>query len=316
MTKLLALSLVAIPLFAGCGTDTGNDGIATVPDLVVPPKPAADEGWQVITPIFDNVMPSMDYEVCTWTDIITDKVTDIRSSIGYQNEPPGHHVIMFYTTEKQPPGTQRVCNDSDMATFRFLTGAGSQGELNEAPGDIVYRVPAGAQLVVNHHYLNSTDQPLKGQSAINVYFADPTKQWTPSGYLAITNTDLQVAQGDTTQVMHAQLTQPFDVYQAIPHQHQWGKHEKIVTTHAGTPTTQFDLAWDPSYTFHPPENKWDPATPMHLDAGDTIDVTCEWDNTAGRTLAFGFEMCVAFFNTVDKTGQGSLAWDDGRWTPF
>ena len=170
--------------------------------------------------------------------------------------------------------------------------------------------------MVNHHYLNSTDQPLKGQSAINVYFADPTKQWTPSGYLAITNTDLQVQEGDTIQTMHADLTQPFKVYQTIPHEHQWGKHQMIKVTHAGQANTLFDLDWDPSYTFHPPTQKWDPATPMELQAGDSIDVSCEWNNTAGKMLGFGFEMCVAFFSTVDTTGQGSIAWDDGRWTPF
>lgn len=313
MKKLLGLVLV-FP-FAACGTDS-QQGPETLPDLVVPKAPTADKGFQIITPIFEDVEPGMDYEVCTWTDVITDHDIDVRSTLGYQNEPPGHHIIMFYTTQRQPAGTQRVCNDSDMATFRFLAGAGSNGEINEAPGNLVYHVPAGAQIVVNHHYLNATEKVLRGQSVANAYYADPGGNYTPSGNLAVVNTDLQVQEGDTTQTMHAVLDHTIKFWYFAPHMHQWGKHTVVKITQAGNQQTEFDLDWDPSYAFHPPEKRLDPNTPMILNPGDMIDVSCEWNNTAGRVLTFGFEMCVAFGNTVDDQGLGNIAWDNGSWVPF
>jgi hypothetical protein len=310
--KKLACLVLGLPFAVGCGTDTL--GPETLPDLMVPAPPS--NGLQILTPIFDNIQPGADDEVCTWTDVVLDHDIDVRSGAGYQTEPPGHHIVVYYTFEKQPPGTQRICNDTDMATFRFLIGAGGEGENVEAPGNLVYRVPAGAQLVLNHHYLNVTDQTLRGQSLINLNFADPGQTYVPAGNLAFVNTSLTVAQGDTSQDMHAVIDQTYKIWHFVPHMHQWGKHTSIKITQAGQSTTLFDVDWDPSYTFHPPEKKVDPATPMMLNAGDTVDIHCEWNNDSGRDLAFGFEMCVGFANTVDDNNTGSRAWDDGTWGPF
>ena len=115
-------TMLGLAILMGCGTSEPS-GPETLPDLTVPPAP--ENGLQVITPIFEPILPGMDYEICTWTDAIFDKQTDIRSTLAFQNEPPGHHAILFYTTDKQPAGTQRVCTDTDMASFRLVSGGGS-----------------------------------------------------------------------------------------------------------------------------------------------------------------------------------------------
>jgi hypothetical protein len=304
--------VLGLALVAGCGTDTGG-GPEILPNLTVPPKPT--HGIQVITPIFEDIQPSMDYEVCTWTDAIFDKQTDIRSTLGYQTEPPGHHAIVFYTTEKQPPGTQRVCTDNDMASFRYLSGNGTNGEVNEAPGNLVYRIPAGAQLVINHHYLNSTDEVLRGQAVINLNYAPPG-DYIPSGSTAFLDTQIDVPQGVSSWDIHCTLDRKMKLWYLIPHMHRWGKEITVDITHAGDKQRQFDTIWDPSFTFHPPEKRIDPATPMTLDVGDKVDVRCTWDNDQNRDLTFGFEMCVAFGQFVDDAGQGSWACDGGSWSVF
>ena len=136
----LASSSVDLRDVCACGTDTmPPTGPEILPDLHVTAPPAAGKGWQIITPIYEDIQPSSDLEVCTWTDIIVDHEIDLKSVTGFQNEPPGHHVVAYYTTQRQPPGTQRICNDTDMATFRFLAGAGGEGTPNAAPGDLVWR---------------------------------------------------------------------------------------------------------------------------------------------------------------------------------
>jgi hypothetical protein len=51
-------------------------------------------------------------------------------------------------------------------------------------------------------------------------------------------------------------------------------------------------------------------------AGDEIRVHCEYNNTTGRELSFGQEMCLAFGQTIDSDGIGNVACDGGKWTTF
>jgi hypothetical protein len=98
--------------------------------------------------------------------------------------------------------------------------------------------------------------------------------------------------------------------------HRWGTNIKIDVTKDGTKTRQFDTTWDPSFTFHPPENRRDPADPMILNPGDKVDIECSWDNDTGRVLGFGFEMCLAFGQFVDDVSMGNWACDNGVWVDF
>jgi hypothetical protein len=308
MNKLylaLAVSLL------GCGTDPS--GPEVLADLHLPPPP--ENGVQVLTPIFENIQPGTDNEVCAWTDVILDKETDVRSTLSHQNEPPGHHAILFYTLDKQPPGTQRICTDTDMASFRYLTGNGGNGVPNEAPGDLVFRIPAGAQLVVNSHYLNTSDEVVRGQSVVNVNFASPGN-YTPTGSMAIVNTGLEVQTGITKQNMHCTFDKQIKLWYFIPHMHRWGKHINVDVTRNSVKERIFDLDWSEQYTFHPPENRYATTSPFVFEPGDSIDVECEWNNDEGRVLPFGFEMCVAFGQFIDDKGIGGWACDDGRWTDF
>ena len=284
-----------------------------LPELTMAPLP--ENGAQALTPVFEDIQPGTDYEVCTWTDVFIDEQTDVRSTLAFQTEPPGHHAVVFYTTTPQPAGTQRVCTDNDMASFRFLTGNGGAGEVNEAPGNLVYRIPAGAQLVINSHYLNTSSEVLRGQTVVNLNFAEPG-DWIPSGNTAILNSGLNVEEGVTTQSMHCEFDRQLKLWYLIPHMHRWGSNMKIDLTIAGEQTRLFDTDWDESYTFHPPEDRRDPTTPLIVNVGDEVDIECTWNNDEGRPLAFGFEMCVAFGQFVDDAGLGNWACDNGTWGAF
>ncbi|HEY5928285.1 MAG TPA: hypothetical protein VIV11_41640 [Kofleriaceae bacterium] len=297
----------------GCGTEPS--GPETLPNLEVPDVP--ENGLQVITPIFENIQPGTDNEVCAWTDKIFEKETDVKMTVGYQTEPPGHHALLFYTLDKQPAGTQRICTDTDMASFRYLTGNGSNGEPNTAPGDLVFRVPAGAQLVVNSHYLNTSDEVVKGQSLINVHFADPGKQYIASGATVFLDTTLDVPQGVSSFKTSCIVDRQQKFWYMIPHMHRWGTKITVdLTRTTGEKENLFTTDWQEQYTFHPPESRFDPETPFLINVGDQVDVNCTWNNDEGRSLPFGFEMCVAFGQTVDVEGRGSWACNGGQWHTF
>jgi hypothetical protein len=310
----IAICLVSAALGACAAADPTPEpgGPDVLPGLHVLPKP--DNGIQVITPIYHGIAPGTDNEICTWTDAVFDQPTDVKTTRAFQSEPGGHHVVAYYTMNKQPPGTQRVCQDTDMVTFRMLAGGG-EGIVNEAPGDLVYRIPAGAQLVLNHHYLNTTDQTLDGQSGINLDYAGPGN-WIPSGNLAIVDTTLKVPLGASRETIHCDFDRDFKLWYLIPHMHQWGAKETIDLTQSGVTTRMFDTTWDPSFAFHPPEKRADPAAPMEVHVGDSIDVECDYINDSGMVLPFGFEMCVVFGQFVDDKLEGGRACDHGSWLAF
>ncbi len=316
MNKLVSLGCVlGVSVTVGCAADTvKEEGPERLPNLVVPAPPA--NGLQVITPIVRGLEPGSDHEICTWTDaIVTDRPIDVKSTTGFQTE-PGHHIVVYYTTERQPAGTQRECTDTDMVSFRIVTGNGKEGEPTEAPGNLVYRIPVGSQVVINHHYLNASDETMDGQAAVNINFAAEGGTYTPSGSTAFLNSGLLVAQGITTQKQHCVVDHEMKLWFLIPHMHRWGKHISVDITQGDVKTNIFDQDWNDAFTFHPPEKHFNLDAPLVLKPGDQLDTTCEWNNDTGRDLNFGFEMCVTYGQFIDDKNLGSLACDDGHWTAF
>jgi hypothetical protein len=311
--KTLSMLAIGVAFTMGCGTDSPS-GPEVLPNLTVPDVPA--NGMQVITPIVHDIQPSTDHEICTWTSGLVDKDTDVRSTLSYQTE-PGHHIVVFYTMDRQPVGQQRECTDTDMASFRFLAGNGGNGVVNEAPGNLVFRIPKGAQIVVQHHYLNATDEVLDGQSLVNLNFADAGGTYTPSGSTAFLNSGLSVQPGLDHLDISCTMDRTMKLWYFFPHMHRWGQQITVDVTRTGSePQRLFDTRWDPEFTFHPPEMRNDPATPMVLSPGDKVSIGCTWNNDTGHVLGFGFEMCVAFGQFVDDQGLGNWACDDGHWGVF
>ncbi len=301
MRRFSLLTLLAL----GCGQ------AASGPDRVpgFDPAPPPPNGMQVLSPIVHGIQAGSDNEICTWSDITLSRTMDVRKITGFQTE-TGHHVVLYYTNDYQPAGTTRPCTDDDMSTFRFIAGAGAEGLPSEAPGSLVFRVPAKAQLVLNHHYLNASAKPYDVQSAINVFPADPAGTYTPSGALTVTDTGIKVPPGLSHVDITGVLQHDFNLWFLIPHMHQWGSSITITRTHQGQVEKLFDVAhWDPGFMFHPPSLNRDPATPYALNTGDALSVHCEWNNTTQKTLTFGFEMCVGFGQYVDTQGLGNLVWD-------
>jgi hypothetical protein len=322
MTMISRLTISAFAAFAlvACGTDTGGGGTDApaidpniLPNLHVPPPPA--NGIQVITPIVRGIAPGTDLEMCTWTDKVLEHQTDVRKTASVQTE-PGHHVVVYYTTQKQPAGTSRPCTDTDMTTFRFLSGTGGDGISSEAPGDLVFRIPAGAQVVINHHYLNATDETLDAQSAINIDFADPGGTYRPSGSMAYIDTAMMIPTGQSAVEFTCTLTKAFKTWLLIPHMHQWGKHINVDITQSGATSRAFDTDWNPSFAFHPPQMQLPLEAPLSLAAGDQVKVHCDYDNDTGNPIYFGLEMCITFGQFIDDQGIGGFECDNGHWGPF
>jgi hypothetical protein len=310
-------TLVVVALVAGCHSSS-SPSQEILPELQAKLAPKPANGYQIILPPVRGVQPGQDTEYCSWTDLILDHDIDVRAIEGYQTT-GGHHVAMFSTDKHQPAGTIRKCTDDDMATFRFSAASGAEGQdgKNQAPGNLVYHIPAGSQIVLNHHYIDATPMALDAQSALNIWLADPGVQYTPSGSIALLNTGMKLPVGPSTLDIECTAPNDFQIWYAIPHMHEYGTRIAITHTSGTTTDTLFDVQqWTPAYTFHPPAFTADPTTPLVVKAGDNMHVHCEWNNTTNMPLTFGLEMCVGFYQTVDNAGLGNMDCDNGQWGTF
>jgi hypothetical protein len=306
-------------MVAGCSSGGSGEGTPADPRIQVPGlKPEAPDanGFQLVLPKVSGIEVGKDYEYCTWTDKILTEDIDVKSAKGFQSK-TGHHVILFYTMNPEPAGTTRVCNEQDMGKMRFALGSAGEGVANEMPGDLVMRIPKGAQIVANHHYLNPYDKTYEAQSAINIKLADKGRPSVRSGAVAWVDTGLLVPQGRSSYEMKCTMTREMKLWVMQPHMHRWGEHitvDRIRTDNTGE--RLFDVKWADDFTFHPPEIRKDPNAPLVLNKGDVIKVKCDYNNTAGKDLPFGLEMCVAFGQTVNADLANNIACDKGEWVEF
>ncbi len=293
------------------------DGIERLPELK-PTAPSAN-GFQVVAPIYRGIAPGSSHEVCTWTDKVLTADIDVKSAEAFQTK-TGHHVVVYYTTKLQEPGTTRDCTDDDMTSFRFVLGAGGEGQAakNVLPGDLAVHIPKGAQIVVNHHYLNAGAATVDAQSAINVDFADASHKMTRSSAVAFLDTSIRLPSGKSSVDVSCTMKDDLKLWYLIPHMHRWGQHIRVVHQPSGDakPNGLFDVEWDPEFTFHPPEIKHDPTQAYAMKKGDKLTIHCDWANDTGHDLTFGLEMCVVFGQTVDLADIGNISCDKGEWGGF
>jgi hypothetical protein len=316
--------LVLFAAAAACG-GSGNGGsqsntsnVPLMQGFDPGPAPDASAGFQIILPIVNGIQAGQQYEYCSWTNVTLDHDIWVKETDGFQSE-TGHHIVVYYTTNPQPAGQSRICNDSDMASFRFAVASGGEGvsQKNVLPGNLAVKIPAGAQIVINHHYLNATAQDVpQAQSAVNVLYADPNSSIQRASSLAFVDTAMSIPVGQSSVDFTCNVSQPVATWSFLPHMHNWGTHITIEHVSGSTTDRLFDLDWDPSFAFHPPTKTEDPTKPYVLNKGDQLHVHCDYNNTTSGPLTFGMEMCVGFAMTVDTGNVGNIACDAGQWGAF
>jgi hypothetical protein len=327
MRRFVGFILLAVA--TACGSSSSGGGGSTNTGNTVPliagfdPGPAPDpsKGFQLIMPAVENIAPGSSVEYCTDTSMTLPTDVWVDSAQGFQTE-TGHHVIFFYTMTPLPEGTH-ICGADEMGEFQFglSAGGGPAAAKFQLPGNLAVHLPAGAQLIVNHHYLNASATPVaQAQSAINVYYADPTVQHTPSGMMVVVDTNLTVPVGASTFTEDCTVNQSYQAWMQLPHMHAWGTHIKITDTPAATGVEQslFDMDWNPDYAFDfaAVATTEDPSKPFMFNAGDKLHIQCDYMNTTGAEMTFGDEMCVMANYTVDPANVGSMACDGGQWGSF
>jgi hypothetical protein len=319
--------LVVAVAAAACGCSSGSGGSggpATAGGVQlmagfnpgVAPDPS--KGFQVVAPIVTGIGAGASIEYCTWTDIVLKHDIWINQTEGMQTE-SGHHVILFYEPHPKAP-TTKICSNADMAEFQFgMPASGGKTGTTSLPGNLATHLPAGSQIVVNHHYLNATASTVaQAQSALNVYYADPSVPHVTSSAMTILDTELTVPTGASTFTLDCTVDKPYATWTFFPHMHNWGTHVIVDHTSASGTNRLYDIDWNPDYAFDfaAVSKASAPSKPYVFQQGDKIHVECDYMNNTGAPMTFGAEMCVFNAFTVDSNNIGAWDCDHGHWGQF
>ncbi len=305
MRKLLLASLFVI----GCGTDGAVDGEPLI-DGFNPPKPNADE-IQIVGPAIFDIAPGADITMCSYIDKRIVDETDIVDYQGFQSSLGAHHAILYSVTNQEEANTHE-CNEDDMVNSRYLAGGGADSPPADLPENVVFRMPANTQLLVQTHWINATDEAFDGQAAFNLKISKPKAEHQVAQLFTIGNTMFTLPMGLGSASAECTIQQHMNVFTLGGHMHEWGTHGKISLGKAGTDMNAiWDHAWSGEFQFNPPRNYYTTEAPLVLDPGDKIRVDCDYDNDTGGPLPFPREMCIGFSYAYPMTNQIDCM--DGVW---
>jgi hypothetical protein len=284
--------IVPLVLFIGCaaqddGDSADGDEIEARDERV----PIPPEDPNVITLLGAEVViePGEDRMVCHYATY-NGPETAITDAIGLQGK-GGHHAVLLSAKEPQPDGTIEECTDaSDMAKYDVLT---IPQELPEGHGALL---TANRQVVIQSHYVNTTDEPILVRDVVQLPTMRPEDvvTWTAP---FITNTlDVELPAGKVTEVsFDCIVPEAVELLVIGGHMHEWGlkfELEMGMSPEAMEMTYLVD-PWSAEFRDLPPVTLYY-SNPKPLAAGTIVRTTCTFNNTESEPLMFPHEMCTSF----------------------
>lgn len=242
-----------------------------------------------------------DITLCTFTDQITDEISYIHNTVGHQSH-YGHHVVLYYLPKPEEVGT-RDCGNMERLRL-VLGGAGGDNEsAYDLPGNIATQVPAGAQLVVNHHWINYGEKSEDVQAIIVTVPPDSTDadDVVVARAMALTTIGFSIppaSPGSAT--IECELEEEATALMMLGHAHEratWVKAERIKPD--GTEEVLFDHAFLPEMALNPKVFVFPVEDdPLKFEVGDKIRMRCDWENDTNEEIKYPTEMCAFFANTI------------------
>ncbi len=246
---------------------------------------------------------------CFYTPLVLDRDLLVTYGTGTQAE-GGHHITVYYTTNVRDP-EHHPCQESEMATWRQLTAAESSASTEPLHVDgLALRVPAGAQIVLQSHYINVSG-PRIVEDRAEVYIPRPEDVREMGGSFVVDDEGLDIpAHSRVRRTYVCTVGTDLQVAMLLGHMHEWGANFRLERLDgAGGAETLYEHAWEALYASHPPTNAYGLDTPLLLPAGTQLRQTCEWNNNEDYPLAFPREMCITYMITF-PSAAGDMVFCD------
>lgn len=253
-------------------------------------------GEELVLATPDFEVPPGDSFECFYTDVKSDKEMAVIGATGHQTE-GGHHVNLYYVDEEQPVG-HHPCTDDEMTNWHQVTGAALDGEpVLDVPEGLATRIPAGKQLVLQSHYVNTTGATLPARDEIHAKLTDPATIAAYVNIWVIQDAAFSVPpHAAATHKSICEVQKDADLVLLFGHEHELGKHFTLeqVDEQGNVLETLYDHEWEASYVSHAPQLRYTRQAPLHIAKGTRFRQTCTWDNPTAEEATFPREMCVTF----------------------
>jgi len=295
---------------------------AAVIDQKVTQLPAVDAATQRLIrgPVL-RVKPKEDRMICWVPDWTPDRDYWVSRAKVLQGS-MGHHLVAMKSSEPLPAGKTFDCATvSDMITLRplVLPDNSTKAEFNILPAGHAVKLPKGTFVVLQSHYINtSADKEIEFQDAAILTLSDQPPA-TEVNYLIVNDSKINVPPGETwTHTTKCQVKEDVNILATLGHMHEWGTSIDVrvvpPSTDPAKPASPFQLyqigQWKAEYRDAAPVSLYkDPANPLAIQAGSTIELTCTWKNTEAKAIKYPNEMCVSVSYYYPAAGKGLILCD-------
>ena len=192
-----------------------------------------------------------------------------------------------------------------------LPEAGNESSLPEGFG---VRLPEGANVVIQSHYINYTDQEMRVRDVVHLGWFEEGEEAIEASYLILNHGALDIEPGDSSVSVGCGLPgvdREYGVLSLFGHMHEHGSGIVIGSDRGDGSEELYRIdEWRVSYRDFPPITEWSPDDPLLLRSGDGFSVTCSYRNTTGANLRFPEEMCSAVALYYPATEEGIVVCDD------
>jgi hypothetical protein len=229
--------------------------------------------------------PQQEKYVC-WTTRASEAVKVASFSKAVQ--PFVHHLVLTTTTNE--PDGMRDCDGTFKLGWRPLFAAGA-GEVNLAfPDNVVIPINQDAQLQVELHLLNSSNEPVTDSTAVVMNLSDAA---APENALfgVVGNTEVNLPPFSESKVVaDCPVARNTRVVGFFPHMHKLGT---AMTFDLGPTADNLRRVYARNpFSFH--DQRID-GTDMMLEANSQMRLTCSYNNTTPQAVRYGEstydEMC-------------------------
>lgn len=296
LTTLALTSIATALVGAACSADQPQEEI--VDDRPVVPEPlTTGETRQFVMPeaILAPYEERMFCHVVDWVPEQDYLITRFEKFQGRM----GHHMQAFTSTIPRELGSTFECETGEMSTMFPLT-------IVDIPEGFAVRLRQGAQVVLQSHYINHGDKPIRVADVARYGFPGPGETPTETDYLILISYD-DVPMGVTSISLGCQVNfeNPVNILQVFGHMHELGTRFTFSVGRNGTMQDVYKVdPWEAIHRDFPPVASF-LNEPVVVNPGDEIRMDCEYNNTRDHVAKWGEEMCstVSYYYPVQpKSG--------------
>ncbi len=283
MQAKFSLFILVASVTTGCGAS--EPGPESAP-------PSNIETVSVSSPSFE-IPSGQERFICMQVPFKAEADLYVSQSRAFQG-PGGHHALLFYTEgDTGIDGAPHECGDADMGNIRLVGVGTATGGGISMPEGVAMKLPKGAQLWTQSHYVNTTAETLVVQDELELDLLDEADVEHVAGSFVQVDLGLSLPPAATTKRSMecsppVQMTIPW----ILAHMHEYGANFMIEVQRKGEWATIYESTWHEALRDDFPIVTMEPGFTLGPD--DRIRTTCEWKNTSTETLGFPSEMCASF----------------------